>query len=139
MKKLMKVMWLIVIGIFALLVVLIPFGVNSSLLAHFLGEYIIAPLLLIQIIVWIFVREKIEVENIEPLNNQDGESNSSSSLPKAVYSHMKDVASEIKPAVDNYVQKHQTSKSLYCIHCGNKCENDALFCVMCGKTIEELK
>jgi hypothetical protein len=65
--------------------------------------------------------------------------NSDTSFTKAVYNHTKDLAAEVKPSISEYKQKHQTSKSLYCIHCGNKCENDALFCVMCGKTIEELK
>jgi len=54
----MKKMWFIVLGLFILLLVAIPFGLNSSLLVSLLGEYIVAPLLLIQIIVWIFFREK---------------------------------------------------------------------------------
>ena len=58
MKKVLKILWLVVAAVFVLLFVAIPFGVNSSLLASLLGEYIIAPLLLVQIVVWIFFREK---------------------------------------------------------------------------------
>jgi hypothetical protein len=54
----MKKMWFIVLGLFILLLVAIPFGLNSSSLASLLGQYIVAPLLLIQIIVWIFFGEK---------------------------------------------------------------------------------
>lgn len=64
----------------------------------------------------------------------------------AVINHGKDTVSQIKPAINNYVEKHQTTKSqylihspksLFCIHCGNKCEADASFCGSCGKAIEE--
>lgn len=58
MKKFMKTMWLIVLTIFVLLIIGAFFGLNSSLLANLLGQYIIAPLLLIQIIVWMFFRDK---------------------------------------------------------------------------------
>lgn len=53
-------MWLIVLAIFVLLLIGVFFGLNSSLLGNLLGQYIIAPLLLIQIIVWIFFRDKKE-------------------------------------------------------------------------------
>ena len=54
----MKKIWFVVLVIFILILVGIPFGFNSSLLASLLGQYIIAPLMLIQIIVWIFFRKK---------------------------------------------------------------------------------
>jgi hypothetical protein len=65
---------------------------------------------------------------------------------KAVVNHSKDTISQIKPSIATYVEKHQTTKALYCthstkalfcIHCGNKCEDDAAFCGVCGKAIEE--
>jgi uncharacterized membrane protein YvbJ len=55
----------------------------------------------------------------------------------AVVNHSKDTISQIRPAVTAYVEKHQTTMSQYCIHCGNKCENDAAFCVKCGRTVQE--
>ena len=57
----------------------------------------------------------------------------------AVINHSKDTVSQIKPAINAYVEKHQSTKVQYCIHCGSKCEDDAAFCVACGKTIEELR
>lgn len=74
-----------------------------------------------------------KVEDIAPVVN-------------AVINHSKDTISQIKPTVANYVEKHQTTrdqhsiqstKTLFCIHCGNKCEADAFFCGACGKAIEE--
>lgn len=58
MKKILKTLWVMVLAIFILLFVAIPFGVNGSLFAYLLGYYIIAPLFLIQIVVWIFFRNK---------------------------------------------------------------------------------
>jgi hypothetical protein len=55
----------------------------------------------------------------------------------AVINHGRDAVSQIKPNIATYVEKHQTTKTLFCIHCGNKCEADALFCGACGKAIEE--
>jgi len=55
----------------------------------------------------------------------------------AVINHGRDTISQIKPSIATYVEKHQTTKALYCIECGNKCEDDALFCGSCGKNIEE--
>ena len=55
----------------------------------------------------------------------------------AVINHSKDTISQIKPTVASYVEKHQTTMGQYCIHCGNRCEDDATFCVKCGKAIQE--
>lgn len=54
---------------------------------------------------------------------------------KAVINHGKDSVNQIKPAINNYVEKHQTTKVQYCIHCGKKCDDAAAFCVGCGKAI----
>lgn len=44
----------------------------------------------------------------ESVNNSN---DTNSSLAKAVYNHSKDIASEIKPAVEEYKESHKTSKS----------------------------
>jgi len=38
--------------------------------------------------------------------------NSDTSLAKAVYNHTKDIATEVKPTIDDYKQKHATSQNL---------------------------
>jgi ABC-type antimicrobial peptide transport system permease subunit len=60
MKKFMKTIWVVVLAVFILLLIGAFFGLNSSLLSSLLGQYVIAPLLLIQIIVWIFFKDKKE-------------------------------------------------------------------------------
>jgi len=44
-------------------------------------------------------------------SNTNDDDNNSSSLTKAVYNHTKDIASEIKPTINEYREKHQTSKT----------------------------
>ena len=61
MQKFMNIMWLIVLLIFLILLVGILFGLNSSMFSGLLGEFVIAPLLILQIIVWIFFGKKHEV------------------------------------------------------------------------------
>ena len=45
------------------------------------------------------------------LESKDTINNSNPSLAKAVYNHTKDIASEIKPTINEYKEKHQTSKT----------------------------
>ncbi|MCT7530430.1 hypothetical protein [Aliarcobacter cryaerophilus] len=45
------------------------------------------------------------------LESKDTINNSNPSLVKAVYNHTKDIASEIKPTIDEYKEKHQLNKS----------------------------
>ncbi len=61
MQKFMNIMWFVTLFIFLVLLVGILFGLNSSMFSGLLGEFVIAPLLILQIIVWIFFGKKHEV------------------------------------------------------------------------------
>jgi len=49
-------------------------------------------------------------KNTEKINNNKETNSHINSLPKAVVNHAKDIANEIKPTVNNYVQKHNSSR-----------------------------
>lgn len=47
----------------------------------------------------------------KPIENNTVSNNSNPSLVKAVYNHSKDIASEVKPTINEYKERHQTSKT----------------------------
>lgn len=46
-----------------------------------------------------------------PQKDNNNQQSSDASLAKAVYNHSKDIASEIKPAINTYKEKHQVTKN----------------------------
>lgn len=67
-------------------------------------------------IVWkkITYKGKLETNSnlkSNPLESKDNINNSNPSLVKALYNHTKDITSEIKPTINEYKEKHQTSKT----------------------------
>ena len=53
----MKKVWIAVLAVFIFIVIGAFFGLNSSLLASLLIEYVIVPLILVQVIIWVFFRK----------------------------------------------------------------------------------
>lgn len=47
----------------------------------------------------------------KPIENNTVSNNSNPSLVKAVYNHSKDIASEVKPTINEYKEKHQASET----------------------------
>lgn len=67
-------------------------------------------------IVWkkITYKKQVEINSNSKNNSLESKNtinNPSSSLVKAVYNHTKDIANEIKPTINEYKEKHQTSKT----------------------------
>lgn len=130
----MRYIWAIVASIGILIVFTVIKVFYSTMIDNYKKEHInelskevyvalgvseIIPLIIAIIlirIVWKKITYKVKLKtnsNLKSnsLESKDTVNNSNPSLAKAVYNHTKDIASEIKPTINEYKEKHQTSKT----------------------------